>query len=397
MSWYFHVDMDAFYASVEQLDNPELQGKPVIVGGRPGSRGVVSACSYEARVFGVHSAMPTAEAARLCPEGVFLPVRMKRYQEVSRSIMGIFGDFTPEVRQISVDEAFLDMTGTERLFGPVEESAANLKARVKEESGLTISVGVAPSRYLAKLASDFDKPDGLYVVRPGEEIEFVDKLPLKKLWGVGKQLRRRLESLGYDTPRRIREESIHTLRGLFGPSSGEFLHKVSRGEDPGIYSGETLSHSVSAERTFDSDILDRKVLEEKLLSLAEEVMERCYDEGVSGTVVLIKLRDSEFNTVSGRRSFSVPIGSSQELYFEARKLFLSKWSPGTPVRLLGVGVGKVLPHEESQGELFDEETGQRQRRLEQTVHDLKRRFGDIPLGRASRLAAPEEKKEEPGD
>lgn len=387
--------MDAFYASVEQLDNPELRGKPVIVGGRPGSRGVVAACSYEARLFGVHSAMPTSEASRLCPEGIFLPVRMKRYQQLSRSIMGIFGDFTPEVRQISVDEAFLDMSGTERLFGPVEESASTLKKRVKEESGLTISVGVAPSRYLAKLASDVDKPDGLCIVRPGEEVGFIDKLPLKKLWGVGRQLRRRLESLGYDTPKKIREESIHTLRGLFGASSGEFLHKVSRGEDPGIYSGEALSHSVSAERTFESDIVDQKVLEEKLLALSEEVMERCYDEGVSGAVVLLKLRDSEFNTVSGRRSFSVPIGSSQELYLEARKLFLAKWNPPTPLRLLGVGVGKVLPHEESQGELFDQESGRRQRRLEQTVHELKRRFGDVSLGRASRLTAPEERNGEP--
>ncbi|MFW6338469.1 MAG: DNA polymerase IV [Alkalispirochaetaceae bacterium] len=395
MSWFFHVDMDAFYASVEQLDNPELRGKPVIVGGRPGSRGVVAACSYEARLFGVHSAMPTSEASRLCPEGIFLPVRMKRYQQLSRSIMGIFGDFTPEVRQISVDEAFLDMSGTERLLGPVEESASTLKKRVKEESGLTISVGVAPSRYLAKLASDFDKPDGLCIVRPGEELGFIDKLPLNKLWGVGRQLRRRLESLGYDTPEKIREESIHTLRGLFGASSGEFLHKVSRGEDPGIYSGEALSHSVSAERTFESDIVDQNVLEEKLLALSEEVMERCYDEGVSGAVVLLKLRDSEFNTVSGRRSFSVPIGSSQELYLEARKLFLAKWNPPTPLRLLGVGVGKVLPHEESQGELFDQESGRRQRRLEQTVHELKRRFGDVSLGRASRLTAPEERNGEP--
>jgi DNA polymerase-4 len=304
--------------------------------------------------------------------------------------MRIFGDFTPEVRQISVDEAFLDMSGTERLFGPVEGSAAALKRRVKEESDLTISVGVAPSRYLAKLASDFDKPDGLYVIRPGEEIPFIDLLPLKKLWGVGKQLRRRLESLGYDTPGKIREESIHTLRGLFGPSSGEFLHKVSRGVDPGIYAAEALSHSVSAERTFEQDIRDQELLEEKLLALSEEVIERCFDEGVSGTVVQVKIRDSEFNTISGRRSFSVPIGSSRELFREARKLFLAKWEPRRPIRLLGVGVGKVLPHQERQGELFDDETGQKQRRLEQTVHDLRRRFGDIPLGRARSLPSPEE-------
>ncbi|MFW6215174.1 MAG: DNA polymerase IV [Alkalispirochaetaceae bacterium] len=388
MSWFFHVDMDAFYASVEQLDDPELKGKPVIVGGRPGGRGVVAACSYEARPFGVHSAMPTSEAYRRCPEAVFLPVRMARYREVSRSIMRLFSDFTPEVRQISVDEAFLDMTGTERLFGPIEGSAAELKRRVKEQSGLTISVGVAGSRYLAKIASDFDKPDGLYVVRPGEEIEFIDKLPLAKLWGVGKVLRRRLESLGYTTPRSIRQAPVERLRGLFGPAAGEYLYKVSRGIDPGIYTGETGSHSVSAERTFEEDLTEQPLLEERLQSLSQEVMERCLDEGVSGTTVLLKIRDSSFNTRTGSRSFSVPILSSRELFAEVRKLFLKRWKPGTPVRLLGVGLANVTPYQDAQGELFADEVGLKERRVEETVHTLKRRFGNIQLGRASGLKPP---------
>lgn len=390
MTWYFHVDMDAFYASVEQLDNPELQGLPVVVGGRPGGRGVVSACSYEARKYGIHSAMPTAEAYRRCPEALFLPVRMGRYREVSRSIMRLFGRYTPEVQQISVDEAFLDMSGTERLFGPIRETGENLKETVRRESGLAISVGIAPTRYLAKLASDFDKPDGLYLVAPGDEISFIDQLSLNKLWGVGKQLRRRLESLGYVTPETIREESIHTLRGLFGPSSGTFLYQVSRGEDPGIYSGEALSHSISSERTFETDLTDRAELEHRILALSEEVMMRCFDEEVSGRVVLLKLRDSEFNTISGRRSFSTTLQSSQELFEAARNLFNKKWAEGTPIRLIGVGVGNVAPHNEAQGELFDEETGRRRRRLEQTVHDLRRRFGDIPMGRASNLKPPED-------
>lgn len=390
MSWFFHVDMDAFYASVEQLDRPELRGVPVIVGGRPGGRGVVSACSYEARRYGIHSAMPISEAYRRCPEGRFLPVRMDRYREVSRSIMKLFGEFTPEVQQISVDEAFLNMTGTERLFGPVEETGRRLKELVRRESGLAISVGIAPSRYLAKLASDFDKPDGLYRISPGEEVAFIDQLPLAKLWGVGKQLRRRLESLGYTTPQKIREESIHTLRGLFGPSSGEFLHRVSRGEDPGIYAGEALSHSVSSERTFEADLSDREVLEDRILALSEEVIMRCLDEGVTGRVVQVKIRDNEFNTVSGRRTYAAPLRSSQELFEAARKLFNRKWTEGTPLRLLGVGLGNVGPDTDAQGELFDQESGERQRRLEQTVHDLRRRFGDIPLGRASRLKPPEE-------
>ena len=302
--------------------------------------------------------------------------------------MSLFGEFTPEIRQISVDEAFLDMTGTEKLFGPVEGSARRLKQLVREQSGLTISVGVAPSRYLAKLASDFDKPDGLYIVGPGEEVAFIDKLTLSKLWGVGKKLRRRLESLGYTSPALIRAESKHTLRGLFGPSSGEFLYLASRGIDPGIYSGESQSHSVSAERTFERDLSEQQELEERLLLLAEEVMERCFDEGVSGTVVHIKVRDGEFRTLSGQRSFSIPVGSARELYKEAQKLLLKRWQPGTPVRLLGVGVGQVTPHSDDQGELFATEVGERQRRLEQTVHDLRRRFGSIPIGRASTLDPP---------
>lgn len=391
MSWFFHVDMDAFYASVEQLDHPELQGKPVIVGGKPGGRGVVSACSYEARRFGVHSAMPTSEAYRRCPEAVFLPVRMARYQEVSRSIMKLFGEFSPEVRQISVDEAFLNMSGTERLFGPIDQSACALKERVRDESGLTISVGVAPSRYLAKIASDYDKPDGLYIVHPGEEIAFIDKLPLAKLWGVGKTLRRRLESLGYTSAAAIREAPVERLRGLFGSASGEYLYRVSRGIDPGIYSGEASSHSLSAERTFEENISDPKALEERLLALSEEVMERCMEEGVSGTVVLLKVRDREFNTRSASRSFSVPIVTSRELYREAQKLLYRRWEPGTPVRLLGVGLGNVRPYSREQGELFGDEVGLKERRLEETLHSLRQRYGDIRLGRASRFEGPESK------
>ena len=198
-SVYFCADMDAFFASVEQHDNPDYMGKPLIVGGLEGHRGVVSACSYEARKYGVHSAMPAATAHKLCPDGIFVPVRMKRYKEVSDHIMEIFSRFAPEVIQNSIDEAFLDMTGTEKLMGKPEEVAARIKACVKEETGLTVSIGIGENRYLAKLASDYRKPDGLYQVKKGQEIEFIDSIPLKKLWGIGKSTWAHLEKSGIST------------------------------------------------------------------------------------------------------------------------------------------------------------------------------------------------------
>ncbi|MCK4515981.1 MAG: DNA polymerase IV, partial [Spirochaetaceae bacterium] len=245
---FLHVDMDAFYASVEQRDNPKYIGRPVIVGAQPGHRGVVSACSYEAREFGIHSAMPISQAYRLCPNGVFLPVRMRRYQEVSSTIMSILTRFTPLLQQMSVDEAFLDLTGTERLFGPVVETARRIKSDVLRETNLTISVGVAPSKYLAKLASERDKPDGLCVVDPGDESVFVAGLPLKALWGVGKKMLSHLNALGVTTIAQLREYTKEDLSTHFGTAAAEYLHAVCRGEDPGLYSDHAHSHSISGER-----------------------------------------------------------------------------------------------------------------------------------------------------
>ena len=218
--WYLHVDLDAFFASVEQLDNPELKGKPVIVGGKPeDKRSVVSTASYEARKYGVHSAMPIFQAYKLCPNGIYLRGRMERYSEISYKIMNIFKDFSPDVDQMSIDEAFIDISGTEDLFGKPEEIAFKIKKIIKEQIGLTVSVGCAPSKYFAKLASDINKPDGFFMVKPGEEQNFILNLPLKKIWGVGNKTLETLNKCGINTPRDVLEKSIESLKFICGNST----------------------------------------------------------------------------------------------------------------------------------------------------------------------------------
>ena len=225
----FHVDMDAFYASVEQHDNPQLYGKPVIISGSTELRSVVSACSYEARKFGVHSAMPAVTAKKLCPAGIFLPVRMKRYKEVSETIMNIFDSYTPSVIQVSIDEAFLDISGMEKYMGTAEEIAVKLKKDIKKSTGLTISVGIAENKYLAKLASDYKKPDGLYRVEKGREEDFIDTLQLRDIWGIGKKTVEKLQSLNIKTVKALREYPETHLTSMLGPGCAGFIYKATMG------------------------------------------------------------------------------------------------------------------------------------------------------------------------
>ena len=235
---FLHVDLDAFFASVEQLDNPQYKGKPVIVGGLPGDRrSVVSTCSYEARRYGVHSAMPTVKAKQLCPNGIFLRGRMKRYHEKSYQVMSIFRDFSPDVQQMSVDEAFIDISGTEKLFGPPEQTAMDIKKRVRQETGLTVSVGLAANRYVAKIASGISKPDGFFHVKDGDEEAFMLSLPLDKLWGAGSKTRQRLNSCGFFTMKDIHNAPLSTLSTLFGTHTGNFLYNAVRGIDSDLFEG----------------------------------------------------------------------------------------------------------------------------------------------------------------
>ncbi len=382
---YFHVDMDAFFASVEQQDHPELRGKPVIVGARPGTRGVVSACSYEARACGVRSAMPIAEAVRKCPEGIFLPVRMKRYMEVSQHIMEVFSSFTPSWISISIDEASLDMTGTEALWGSPEGAATLLKKKVREISGLTLSIGIAENRYVAKLASEYRKPDGLYRVYPGEEIPFIDTVGLKKLWGIGSKTLHRLTELGWDTPAKIRELPLRVLQARLGKAFGEFLYQIVRGTDPGIYSDEVKSHSLSQETTFSSDIGDIRVLKQTLLELSHQVMFRLYRENGWSRTVTLKVRDPHFTTRTFRRTLPHPILSAEELFHLGWELFQENHPLGKEIRLIGIGLEQVETNEGPfQGELFPAEY-EKHRSVEKVVFELQQKHPSLTLKKASLL------------
>lgn len=371
MSLFFHIDLDAFYASVEKLDDPLLEGKPVVVGGSLGHRGVVSTCSYEARAFGVRSAMPIGEAMRLCPQAVFLPVRMERYVQLSEMVMGIYEDFTPNVVRVSIDEASLDMGGTERLWGPPAAAAAAIKRRVREVTGLSISIGAASNRYVAKIASGLRKPDGLVMVEPGGEAAFMGTLRLKDLWGAGPKTRARLESMGIDSIERLSALSPDALVSILGKAGGAFVLAAVNGEDPGIYGAEPKSRSISTETTFDTDVADRETVESTLLAMAEELIARLYAEGGASNCAVLKLRYHDFETVSMRETRSEPLLSSQGLYEAALSLLGRKWN-GKALRLVGLGLSGLDGTGTGQGKLFDDPYA-KSARVERAVLEAGRR------------------------
>lgn len=376
---FLHVDLDAFYASVEQLDHPELRGTPVIVGGHVSGRGVVSACSYEARVYGVHSAMPAGEARRRCPHAHFLPVRMQRYQQISSRIMERLAEFAPEMQQISVDEAFLNLSGTQRLLGNPDTVGEAIRHEIRESHGLTASIGIGPSRFIAKMASDYDKPDGMHIVPSGGEAEFVRSLPLKRLWGVGGKTLRRLTALGIGTVTALRDTPQPFLRGHFGQAGGAYLYRVARGLDPGIYAGAGKSHSISSETTFDEDTANLHMLRATLLDLCEQVMFRAFHSGGQSRTITLKLRKSDFSTMTLQRTCREEIGSTDELFGMACELLKERWD-GSPLRLLGVGLGNVQENAcATQQELFSEigEQTRKRRRVEKAVFQLRERGATI--------------------
>ncbi len=385
---FFHVDLDAFYASVEQIDHPEYRGKPVIVGAKPGSRGVVSTCSYEARKFGIKSAMPISKAYRLCPNGIYLPVRMKRYMEVSQAVMDILREYTPTFQQISIDEAFLDMTGTERLFGPPAETAKEIKQRVKEKTGLTLSIGIAPNRYLAKLASDYDKPDGLYIVRAEEAEKFVEKLELKDLWGVGKKTLEKLRQSNITTVKKLKATPKSTLVRLLGRAAAEYLYKAARGIDPGIHQTENKTHSISSEATFQRDLKDLSEIYRALFEISSQVMYRLLRENKRSKTVVLKIRYSDFTTLTVQKSLKHWVTSSDEVYKTAKELFSLKWNSTKPIRLLGIGLHNVeSPTGIAQGELFQNDFN-KMHKIEETIVKLKNKDSNIKITRASLLTKP---------
>jgi DNA polymerase-4 len=334
-----HLDLDAFYAAVEVLDRPELRGKPVIVGGSE-RRGVVAAASYEARKFGVHSAMPTATAKRLCPHGVFLPVRMPRYAEASARVFAIYRGFTPLVEPLSIDEAFLDVTGCERLFGSARDMARRIKEAVREETGLTVSAGVAPNKFLAKIASDLGKPDGLVVVAPGEEQAFLDPLPAGKLWGVGKVTGEALRRRGVRTIGELRALPRGEMARSFG-AHGEHLYALARGIDDRPVETEREAKSFGHEETYDRDLRDRGTMRREILSLSHRVSERLRRHGVRGKTVTLKVKYHDFVQATRAITLADPTDDGGTIYRCAVELLAATDAGARPVRLLGVSVSKL--------------------------------------------------------
>lgn len=368
--------MDAFFAAVEQRDHPELRGKPVIVGGDPASRGVVAAASYEARRYGIHSAMPSAEAKRRCPHAVFVTPRARRYGEISRQVMAILESYSPLVEQVSVDEAFVDVTGCERLFGPPEEIARQIQVRLRGELGLSASLGVAPNRFLAKLASEREKPGGLVVVRPEQVEAFLRDLPLDKVWGVGEVTADRLLRLGLRTVGQLAAYPVELLESQFG-EYGRRLHELAHGvdESPLRLGGERKQ--VSAETTFTHDTTDRKFLESQLLRLSEQVGARLRANGLAGTTVTLKIRFSDFRTITRRDTRPAPVGEDLPLYRRARALLEPQLAAGRKIRLLGVGVSNFVGT--AQPSLFSPE--REKHPVDAVLDRVRERFGEAALRR----------------
>lgn len=375
-SVFFHVDLDAFFASVELLDDPSLSGKPVIVGALPGRRGVVSTCSYEARAFGVRSAMPISEAYRRCPKGVYLKPRMERYVALSEEVMAVFSSFTPEVERLSIDEAFLDMTGTERLWGEPLEAARLLKLKVRERTRLGISVGIAPNRYVAKIASGLRKPDGLVLVNPEGLEAFMLGLPLSKLWGAGEKTQERFRELGIGSVAQLASMGEAQLASLFGRAGGAFLYGAARGRDIGFFGAGDRggsSRSMSAETTFERDSSDRSQAEDVLLALADELAYRLWAEGEGSRRLGLKLRFHDFTTISRSATKTILYRSSAEIFKDGLSLLDKAWDGRTALRLIGLRLAELEGSgAEAQGELFPE-PGERAIKAESAVFEIERK------------------------
>jgi DNA polymerase-4 len=378
-----HADLDAFFASVEQLDNPAYRGKPVIVGGLPGDRrSVVSTASYEARIFGVHSAMPVVQAVKLCPEGIYLRGRMSRYREMSEQVMAIFRNFSPDVQQLSVDEAFLDISGMGRVFGSPENTARLLKEKVREETGLTVSAGVASNKYIAKIASGMSKPDGLFIIAPGGEENFMRGLPVRKIWGAGEKSQEQFVKHNLKTGDDIYRLSLETLKALFGNAFGEFLYRAVRGEGAHSFDEERGSRSMSVEHTFPFDLYDEFYMETALLDMCENLIWRMLSEGWHSRTVSIKIRYGDFSTTGARATGDNPVRDLNDLFNRATSLFRKKYKKGQGLRLLGAGLMNLENGETArQGDLFETDDG-KERRLEEAILKINKRFPDAALKRS---------------
>lgn len=381
-----HVDMDAFYASVEERDRPELVGKPLIVGGTPDRRGVVAAANYVVRKFGVHSAMPTSTALRLCPQVIVLPVRMSYYAGISEQIREILFRYTPLVEPLSLDEAFLDVTESKPLFGSAREIAVKIKQDIWQETKLVASVGVAPNKFLAKIASDLKKPDALVVVEPDEIQQFLDPLPIGRLWGVGKATNQEFQKMGVQTIGDVRRLDLETLSKQFG-QVGERFWELAHGQDDRQVIPDREAKSISHETTFSTDIHEAEILQSWLQELTEQVARRLRRSGLRGRTVQLKLRFADFRTITRSQTLPQSTNSTDELWHAATTLFqqsLPQRHHG--IRLLGMGVSSLESRRQPrQLSLFENEEHEKRGQLDTVADQIKDKFGSELLMRGSGL------------
>ncbi len=385
-----HVDMDAFYASVEERERPELVGRPLIVGGTPQVRGVVAAANYAVRKFGVHSAMPTSKALKLCPQAIVLPPRMGFYSQVSEQIREIMFRYSPLVEPLSLDEAFIDVTGSRLLFGPAAEIGRRIKQEIRESVRLVASVGVAPNKFLAKIASDIDKPDGCVVVDPQAVQQFLDPLPVGRLWGVGRVTGAAMEQLGIRTIGQVRATSVEILKQHFG-AAGEHLWQLAHGIDERRVVPDREAKSVSHETTFPEHIDDRDVLRAWFVELTEQVACRLRRHNLRGRTVQLKIRFADFHTITRAKTLPQPTNITDEISRTAVEIFENCPAVrGQRIRLVGVGVSGFESSgsdgaQKVQQSLFADEEREKQAHLDQATDRIRERFGSAAVHRGSGL------------
>ena len=381
-----HIDMDAFYASIEQRDNPELVGKPVIIGGKVG-RGVVSTASYEARKYGVRSAMPISEAVRRCPDGIYIPPNIPKYRAVSEQIMNIFHRYTPDVEAISLDEAFVDVTGSQKLFGSAEQIGRAIKQSIYEELQLTASVGLAYNKFLAKLASDLDKPDGFYIVMPEDLQEKIWPLSIRRMMGVGHKTADMLERMGVKTIGQLAVMDSGLLEHIFG-KAGVQMHELANGIDARTVESVREAKSFGRETTFPTDISDQYTLETVLFTLTDDVCHSLRSHHVKGRTVSIKIRYPDFKSITRAITLEQYTSSFEPVYNAAKQLMEKHYTDGTPVRLIGVTVSNLKQETEiiEQQDLFaDQKTVKKVDALNKVLDNLNDKYGSEIVHRARKI------------
>ncbi len=377
-----HVDLDAFFAAVEQRDNPQWLGQPVVVGADPkagAGRGVVSTCSYEARAFGIHSAMPISKAYQLCPSAIFVPPNFKKYNEASRAVFKIFYDFTPHIEALSIDEAFLDMTTSAHLFGGALLAAKRLKEKVRQDVGLTASVGIAPVKFVAKIASDLSKPDGLLEVAQTQVIEFLKPLKIERLWGVGPKTAEVLHACGIQTIGELAQISLEDLRDNFG-ESGEHLFNLAHGKDERDVVEETDIKSVSHEHTFDRDSNNIEEILAIMLSLSEQVSRRLRKYSLKGRTITVKIRLHGFQTYTRAQTLAERTNFTDVIFGTAKETLQKFFKSGMKVRLIGVKVNN-FEDDYIQESLFSAPDNERREKIHSAVDVIKTKFGEDAIVR----------------